>query len=121
MAGHLLRWRNRTLNRLEAFANDQPDPPDPWPPSLAGDPSDDPVNAWIHAQHADRSPAELVGEYDASYDRLASILASVPDAKLLDPNVIPWLEGKALVDVDFFGHLLDEHLPSVRAWLGDRS
>src|SRR5689334_21229882 len=88
MAGHLLGWRNRSINRLEAYANDQPDPPDPWPPFLAGDPSDDSVKAWFRAQHADRSPAELVGEYDASYDRLIAALKSMPDAKLTDPKAI---------------------------------
>ena len=121
MAGHLLGWRDRTINRLDAFAKGEPDPPDPWPPFLAGDPSDDPVNAWIHAQHAERSPEELVAAYDASYDRLIDVLATVPDAKLNDPNAIPWLEGQALVDIDFFGHLHDEHVPSVRAWLDGAS
>jgi hypothetical protein len=61
-----------------------------------------------------------VGEYDASYDRLIAALDAVPDAKRTDPTAIPWLEGAALVDVDFGGHLHDEHVPSVRAWL-DRS
>lgn len=117
MAGHLLGWRERTINRLAAFAANEPDPPDPWPPFLAGDPSDDPVNAWIHAQHADRSPEQLVADYDATYDRLIDVLATVPDDRLTDPDAIPWLEGQPLVDVDFFGHLHDEHVPSVRAWL----
>jgi hypothetical protein len=121
MAGHLLGWRNRTINRVSAFARDEPDPPDPWPAFLAGDPSDDPVNAWIHAQHADRPPAELVGEYDASFDRLIAALESVPDDRLTDPGAIPWLEGQALVDVDFGDHLHEEHVPSVRAWLDARA
>jgi hypothetical protein len=34
-----------------------------------------------------------------------------------DPNALPWLEGAAVVDIDFTGHLHDEHLPSLRAWL----
>jgi Mycothiol maleylpyruvate isomerase N-terminal domain len=117
VAGHLLGWRNRTINRLDAFAKGQPDPPDPWPPFLAGDPSDDPVNAWIHAQHADTPPGQLVADYDASYDRLIDVLGEVPDARLTDPNAIPWLEGAALIDVDFGGHLHDEHVPSIRGWL----
>jgi len=118
MAGHLLGWRERTINRLDALAHDQPDPPNPWPAELdANDGSDDPVNAWIHARHAGRSPEQLVGDYDASYDRLVAVLESIPDAKLLDPTAIPWLEGAALVEVDFGGHLHDEHVPSVRAWL----
>jgi hypothetical protein len=118
LAGHLTGWRNRTINRVNAFARGEPDPPNPWPAELdANVGGDDPVNAWIHAQHAGRTPAELVGEYDASYDRLIAALDSVPDAKLTDATAIPWLEGQPLVDVDFGGHLHDEHVPSVRAWL----
>jgi hypothetical protein len=65
---------------------------------------------------SDSSPEQLVSDYDASYDRLIAALASVSDDKLLDPNAIEWVGGP-LVDVDFSGHLHDEHLPSVRAWL----
>jgi hypothetical protein len=117
MAGHLLGWRNRTLARLEAFSRGEPDPPTPWPAELDDDdPTDDPINAWIHDHHADRSPAQLVADYDASYDRLVAILEAMPDGKLTNPDAISWV-GSALVDVDFTGHLHDEHVPSVRAWL----
>jgi hypothetical protein len=117
MAGHLLGWRNRTLARLEAFSRGEPDPPNPWPAELDDDdPTDDPINAWIHDHHADRSPAQLVSDYDASYDRLVAIIEAMPDDRLADPAAIPWA-GAALVDVDFTDHLHDEHVPSVRAWL----
>ena len=117
MAGHLLGWRNRTLARLEAFSGGEPDAPNPWPVELDAELDDDAsINDWIHDHHADRSPAQLVGDYDASYDRLVGIIEAMPDAKLTDPDAIPWA-GAALVDVDFTSHLHDEHVPSVRAWL----
>ncbi|HEY8868998.1 MAG TPA: maleylpyruvate isomerase N-terminal domain-containing protein [Candidatus Limnocylindrales bacterium] len=117
IAGHLLGWRNRTLARLEAFSRGEPDPPNPWPAELDdGDDDYDAINAWIRDHHADRSPAHLVGDYDASYDRLVAIIEAMPEAKLTEPNAIPWA-GAALVDVDFTDHLHEEHLPSVRAWL----
>ena len=117
MAGHLLGWRNRTLARLEAFSRGEPDPPNPWPAELdAALDDDDSTNAWIHDHHADRSPAQLVGDYDASYDRLVAVLETMSDNKLTDPDAIAWV-GTALVDVDFTDHLHDEHVPSVRAWL----
>jgi uncharacterized protein (TIGR03083 family) len=120
LAGHLVGWRNRTLNRLEAFSRGEPDPPNPWPADLDGTASDDPVNDWIHAQHAGRPGAQLVADYDASYDRLVRVLESMPEDKLTDPKAIPWVEN-ALVDVNFAGHLHDEHVPSVRAWLDQRA
>lgn len=120
MAGHLLGWRQRTIGRLESLAADQPDPPNPWPVELEESESDDPINAWMHAQHAGREPADLVTAYDASYDRLVEVLGSFSDAKLMDPDGVRWLDS-AVVDADFTGHLHDEHVPSVRAWLTTRS
>ena len=114
MAGHLVGWRNRTINRLEAFASDQPEPPNPWPAELEGD--DDAVNDWIHAEHAGRSAEQLVADYDGSYDRMIAALERTPDAKLTDPDALEWVDG-ALVDADFTDHLHEEHDPSVEAWL----
>jgi len=120
MAGHLLGWSNRTIGRLEAFVQDKPDPAPPWPAELE---DDDAVNAWIHDEGAGRTPGQQVADYDASYDRLVAIIEALPDAKLTDPTAIPWTTDPtsgvdtALVDVDFTGHLHDEHVPSVRAWL----
>ena len=111
MAGHLLGWRERTLGRLDAAGRGEPEPPPPWPPEL-GD--DDIINDWIHAQHAGRAPEQLVADYDASYDRIIAGLESMPDDMLTE--VIPGLDAP-LVDVDFTGHLHEEHVPSVRAWL----
>lgn len=117
MAGHLVGWRDRTIARLEAAARGEPDPPPPWPAELAQmDDDDDSINAWIHERHAGRSSEELVADYDASYERLARALESLPDDVLSDPEAFPWAGGP-LVDVDFTGHLHEEHLPSVRAWL----
>jgi hypothetical protein len=113
MAGHLLGWRNRTIARLEAFARGDPDPAPQWPAELE---DDDSINDWIHDQHTDRTPEQLVADYDASYDRLIAALEAMPDDKLADPNAVPWI-GDSLVNADFTGHLHDEHMPDVRAWL----
>jgi hypothetical protein len=116
MAGHLLGWRNRTIARLEAFSRGEPDPPNPWPAELDEFDDVDSINAWIRSRHADRTPKHLVADYGASYDRLIAIIESMSDGKLTNPSAIPWLDGP-LVDVDFTGHLHDEHLQSVRTWL----
>ena len=112
MAGHLLGWRNRTIARIEAAGRGEAEPANPWPAEL----DDDVINDWIHEQHAGRPPGQLVGDYDASYDRLIRALESLPDEKLTDPTAMPWA-GDAVVNVDFTDHLHDEHVPSVRAWL----
>lgn len=117
LAGHLLGWRNRTIARLEALSRGEPDPPNPWPGELDDNNDDDgAINAWIHDRHAGRTPGELVGEYDASYDRLLAVIDAMPGDKLTDPNAVPGIGGP-IVDIDFAGHLHDEHVQSVRAWL----
>ena len=117
MAGHLLGWRNRSITRIEAAARGEPEPAPPWP-SSADDAMDDDetINAWMHEQHAGRSPAELVAAYDASYDRLAAAIERLPDEAASDPDAFPWIGGP-LVDADFTDHLHEEHVPTVRAWL----
>ena len=117
MAGHLAGWRARTIGRLRAAGRGEPEPAPPWPADLQEDDEVDKINAWIRKQHADRSPEQLVADYDASYDRLIDALEAVPAH--LQSAVVPWT-GEPLVDVDFTGHLHDEHVAPVRAWL-DRS
>ena len=87
--------------------------PDPWPAVLD---DDDAINAWIRDRHAGRTPEQLVGDYDASHDRLLAVIDAIPGDRLADPNAIPWIGGP-LVDIDFTGHLHDEHVPSGREWL----
>jgi uncharacterized protein (TIGR03083 family) len=111
LAGHLLGWRERTLTRLEALGRGEPDPAPPWPGDLD---DDDAINDWIHEQQAGHPAAQLIAAYDASYDRLIQALDALSDETLATP--IPWL-GEPLVDVDFTGHLHEEHVASVRAWL----
>jgi hypothetical protein len=113
MAGHLLGWRNRTIARLEALARGEPDP---YADEPEGDEAVDRMNDWIRDNDVGRTPAELVAAYDASYDRPIAGLLALPDATLTDPDAMAWAEGP-LLDAPFTGHLHEEHVPTVRAWL----
>ena len=44
----------------------------------------------------------------------------MPEADVTTPGRFDWMEGQALVDADFFGHLHEEHEPSIRDWLATR-
>lgn len=118
LAAHLTGWRARTLQRLEAAANGQPEPDPVWPARLA---TDDEVNDWIHEVNRDRLLGEVIAESRESYARLAEIVQRLPDAALYDPAYFPWLEGNALgpwiVLGGPFSHLHEEHDPDIRRWL----
>lgn len=114
LAAHLTGWRERTIARLEAAARGQEAPPTPWPASLE---TDDDINDWIYQQNRGRSLGDVLADADRSYERLAAALAALPEADLTTPGRFDWMEGKPLADGDFFGHLHEEHEPSVLAWL----
>jgi Protein of unknown function (DUF1706) len=114
LAAHIMGWRERTIHRLEAIADGQPDPPGPWPADMD---DDDAINDWFQAQAAGRPSAEVLAEIDASHDRLAAALARLPVETLTDAHGIPWLDGAAAVDIDWVSHFHEEHEASVRAWL----
>jgi len=115
VAAHLTAWRRRTVERLEAAGRGEPEPLPPWPRSL-GEGEDDPINAWIHERTKDRPAAELLAEADAIYDDFIAAVRALPFEAMTDPGRFAWLEGAALADADFGGHL-DEHEPDVRRWL----
>ena len=113
MAGHLLGWRNRTITRLEAFARGEPDPI-PFEPDT--DDEVDAVNVQIRDEDGGRPSTELVDGYTDSYDRLIRALDALPESTLRDPEALPFVGG-ALIDLTLTGHLHEEHVPDVRAWL----
>lgn len=117
LAAHLLGWRQRTIARLEAAGAGMPEPPPFWPADLAGD--DDAINAWLHERDLGRGVDEILADVEDSYHRIARAIARLPDSTITDRH-FDWLDGGTLAAADLFGHLHDEHEPSIRAWLASR-
>lgn len=115
LAAHLLGWRERTLALIAAGPGEHP--PAAWPATLS---TDDEINAWIHEQHRQRPLRDVLADVDRSYERLAALVETMPEEDLMTPGRFDWMEGQALVEADFFGHLHEEHEPSIRAWLQAR-
>jgi len=118
VASHLTGWRNRTIQRLEAAARGEPEPPKPWPSDL-GDEEDDAINAWMHEQTKDLPLDDVLADADAVWDRFVASIEALPAEMVTDPNRFHWLEGVSLADSDFAGHL-NEHEPDVRAFIARR-
>ena len=114
LAAHLVGWRERTIARLEAAGRGEPDP---LPSEPDTDDEIDAMNVTIRDTYAGRPAAELVDAYTDTYDRLIRALDALPDAAMTDRESFPWLEGNQLIDIPFTGHLHEEHVPDVRAWL----
>jgi hypothetical protein len=51
MAGHLVGWRERTINRLLAMGRGEPEPAPPWGNEAEDEDEVDQVNDWIREQH----------------------------------------------------------------------
>ena len=117
LVSHLLAWRNRTAIRLDAAAAGQPRPPAPWPADMT---EDDPINAWFRDQDAGRSADDLRADYAASFGRIRSAVAALPDDAYLGetetPGYFRWRDTAGELQSDFSGHLND-HADDVRAWL----
>jgi hypothetical protein len=116
LAAHLLGWRERTIARLSAAADGREAPAPAWPSELEGD---DSINDWIQAQSDGRSVRAVLDDVDRSYERLAVAIAALPE-DLVTRRDLPGMEGASLAETDLFGHLHDEHMPSIRAWLAAR-
>jgi hypothetical protein len=117
LASHLLGWRNRSIARYEAAAAGRPEPTPAWPSELDGD---DEINAWFHKRDASRAARDVLEDVDQSYVRLARAIDALPVEMVVDRDLFPWLEGASIAEVDLFGHLHEEHEPSIREWLATR-
>jgi hypothetical protein len=120
LTAHLAAWRNVRIPIVRALARGEPPPSPPWPPEL-GDDDYDRINDWLQERDRDRSLDDVLEDYDRSFEGLAAAIEALPESIAHDPNLVDWTEGKAIVDADFTGHLHEEHLPDIRAWLGRRA
>ena len=126
LADHLTAWRERGLQRLEAAAHGQPEPPASWPTELndENDEDVDAINAWFQKQSDEKLLGEVLDESRESYARLAEAVLQLPDEALTDPAYFAWTDGLALgpeiLNGGYFDHLHGEHEASIRHWLAER-
>lgn len=118
---HLNGWRTRTVDKLEAAAQDTDPPPPPWPAAMTvtNEAEVHAVNDWFFEHSRGRPIAEILGEATDQYRRMRAAVESISEPDLLTPGRYPWLDGRPLSDVVFgsVDHLHDEHEADIRNWL----
>jgi hypothetical protein len=119
---HLVGWRTRTLARLTAAVTDTPLPPPAWAADLPDVDDDDEINDWIQRHNRDRPLADVLSESRGQFAQMRSLVAALPEDALTDPGRYPWMDGHPLAATldSTFGHLHEEHEPTLRAWLDGR-
>ncbi|MEN9938093.1 MAG: hypothetical protein RLZZ387_4672 [Chloroflexota bacterium] len=121
VVAHLNGWRTRTLARLDAArVGAEPEPP-PWPADLDEDTEAGlaQINAWIERASRERSLQEVLDEARRSFDLMRDAVLALSDEELADPNRYPWMGGEPVGAVIgySFGHLHEEHEPTLNTWL----
>ena len=114
IVAHLTGWRRRTVKRLRATLNHEPEFTPPWPSELQ---EDDEINAWIYEANRDRPLADVLSDSHEVFQQLLNAIATFPDGELQNPQLIAWLEGVPLSGRLLFDHFHEEHEPDMRAWL----
>lgn len=114
VVGHLTAWRRRTVKRLQAALNHQPEPSQFWPAELK---DYDEINAWINESNRDRPLADVLSDSREVIQQLLAALEAFSDDEFQELHHYKMLEGEPLSGKLFFAHFHDEHEPDMRAWL----
>lgn len=114
IVAHLTGWRRRTVKRLQATLNSEPEFTTPWPPELQ---DDDEINAWIYEANRDRPLADVLSDSREVFQQLLGAIDAFSDDEFNNPQYIAWLAGEPLSGRLFFDHFHEEHEPDMRAWL----
>ena len=117
LLAHLNAWWQREVARLEAAQRGSAPEKEP------GFDVED-FNLKVYKENMDRPVVELLDESRAVWDRLEHSLQALSEQDLTEPGRFAWMGGQALgpaVVRDFLAHLQEEHMPSLRHWLGNQT
>ena len=115
IVAHLTGWRRRTVRRIQAALNHDPNIiAPPWPSELQ---KDDDINAWIYESNRDRSLADVLNDSHEVFQQLVEAIDAFSKDQFLAMQHHEWLEGEPLSGKLFFAHFHEEHEPDMRTWL----
>lgn len=126
ITAHLAVYEWWTATQLEAFTHGEramvavPPGPAALPPG-SDTPDMDARNALIYAHNRPRPAVEVLAESDQAFAALMAAVATFPAAALTDANCAEWTHGEtplAVIGGNSYEHY-GNHMPAVRAWLGE--
>ncbi len=126
ITAHLCVYEWWTATQLEAFTRGErgmvavPPGPASLPPG-SDTPDMDARNALIYAHNRARPAVEVLAESDQAFAALMAAVATFPDPALTTPAVAEWTAGDTPLEVvaaNSYEHY-GNHIPAVRAWLGE--
>jgi hypothetical protein len=109
---HMTVWEHILLKGLHA-AIEGGDPGFPEDFSL------DEANEQFYQENKNRPLADIMADYQQSYERILVDVAKLTDEDLNDPHRFSWRGGEPFwqfVEGNTYGHI-DEHIGSIRNWL----
>ncbi|MCX6043970.1 MAG: ClbS/DfsB family four-helix bundle protein [Chloroflexi bacterium] len=115
---HLTTWWRREMARAAAAQRDEI-PPDHPPPSDV-----EVINQWIYLINRDRPLKHVLNDAQAVWQQFEAAIQALPEPLLSDSARFAWMQGCALgvgLVEDFTNHLVEEHVPLIRAWLAQVS
>lgn len=79
------------------------------------------LNAHIYEENKDRSFDEVLSSYRAAYGDLLSVVHSMSDATLNNPNEFDWWPGEPIwqsIEGNSYSHI-EEHVALIHKWLAE--
>jgi hypothetical protein len=111
---HLLAWQDHLQELLQAVLDGKKEPPKPEQEFSTVDE----INEYIYQKHKDRSLAEVLAAFRASYQRVLSTVQALSQESLNAP--FPWYEDDnpigPLAAGDTYQHY-EEHRSMIQRWL----
>ena len=121
IVAHLTGWNRWLVDRLQAAARGESEPPPPWPAQLQ---TDDEINAWIFESYRGRSLRQVLEETNQVFQKIFAVVQGFPEDVQIEQvhqsgrvYHLVWLGEERFQPGEFFDHFHDDHEPDVRAWL----
>lgn len=121
IVAHLTSWNRWLVDRLQAAARGESEPPPPWPAQLQ---TDDEINAWIYESYRERSLRQVVEETNQIFQKIFAAVQGLPEDVQIEQvhqqgrvYHLVWLGEERFQPGEFFDHFHDDHEADVRSWL----